>query len=194
MLKGSDRKHLRGLAHHLKPVVQVGKQGVIENLITSVSQALDAHELIKVKFVDHKQEREELSREIANRTESELAGLVGNIAILYRQHSDAEKRKIRLPQRARLRGLIHEIHRRVCAFLAFDVLAAPDSAVLHVVGDEPVPMQALKRVLESGGHQVTLFEQKEFASVGCPKTRRHPDVRARRAGGICRETVDCLHA
>jgi RNA-binding protein len=101
MLKGSDRKHLRGLAHHLKPVVQVGKQGVIENLITSVSQALDAHELIKVKFVDHTQEREELSREIANRTGSELAGLVGNVAILYRQHSDAEKRKIRLPQRAR---------------------------------------------------------------------------------------------
>jgi RNA-binding protein len=54
-----------------------------------------------VKFVDHKQERQELSREIANRTESELAGLVGNVAILYRQHSDAEKRKIRLPQQAR---------------------------------------------------------------------------------------------
>ena len=100
MLKGSDRKHLRGLAHHQKPVVQVGKQGLIENLITSVSQALDAHELIKVKFVDHKQEREELSRELANRTESELAGRVGNIAILYRRHSDPQKRKIRLPQRA----------------------------------------------------------------------------------------------
>ncbi len=42
-------------------------------------------------------------------------------------------------------------------------------AVLHVVGDEPVPMQALKRVLESGGHQVTLFEQKEFASAGAQK-------------------------
>ena len=100
MLKGSDRKHLRGLAHHLKPVVQVGKQGLIENLITTVSQALDAHELIKVKFVDHKREREDLSREIAKRTESELAGLVGNIAILYRRHSDPEKRKVRLPQRA----------------------------------------------------------------------------------------------
>jgi RNA-binding protein len=101
MLKSSDRRHLRGLAHHLKPVVQVGKQGLIENLIATVSQALDAHELIKVKFVDLKQQREELSREIATRTRSELAGLVGNIAILYRQHSDAAKRKIRLPQRVR---------------------------------------------------------------------------------------------
>lgn len=101
MLRGSDRKYLRGLAHHLKPVVQVGKQGLIDNLITTVSQALDAHELIKVKFVDLKQQREELSCEIATRTESELAGLIGNVAILYRQHSNAEKRKIRLPQRAR---------------------------------------------------------------------------------------------
>jgi RNA-binding protein len=99
MLKGSDRRHLRGLAHHLNPVVQVGKHGLIENLITTVSQALDAHELIKIKFVDFKQQKQELSREIATRTQSELAGLVGNIAILYRQHTDAEKRKIHLPQR-----------------------------------------------------------------------------------------------
>jgi RNA-binding protein len=96
MLKGSDRRHLRGLAHHLKPVVQVGKHGLIENLITTVSQALDAHELIKVKFVDLKQQREELSQ-IATRTGA-AAGLVGNVAILYRQHSETEKRKIRLPR------------------------------------------------------------------------------------------------
>jgi len=43
------------------------------------------------------------------------------------------------------------------------------SAVLHVVGDEPVPMQALKRVLESDGHRVTLFEQKDFAVAGAQK-------------------------
>jgi len=48
-------------------------------------------------------------------------------------------------------------------------LCSARGAVLHVVGDEPVPMQALKRVLESGGHQVTLFEQKEFASSGGQK-------------------------
>src|SRR5262249_53892032 len=97
MLKGADRKYLRGVAHHLKPVVHLGKQGLIENLITTMSHALETHELMKVKFVDLKEQRKELSLEIATRTKSELAGLVGNIAILYRQHSDAEKRKIRLP-------------------------------------------------------------------------------------------------
>ena len=49
------------------------------------------------------------------------------------------------------------------------MLCSARSAVLHVVGDEPVPMQALKGVLESGGHQVTLFEQKEFASSDTQK-------------------------
>ena len=97
MLKPGDRKYLKGLAHHLKPVVHVGKQGLIANLITTLNKALDAHELIKVKFVDLKEQRRELSLEIATRTNSELAGLVGNIAILYRQHPDREKRKIRLP-------------------------------------------------------------------------------------------------
>ena len=97
MLKGADRKYLRGVAHHLKPIVRVGKQGVIDNLIATVDQALDAHELIKVKFVDFKEQRKELSLEIASRTQSELAGLVGNVAILYRQHPEEEKRKVRLP-------------------------------------------------------------------------------------------------
>ena len=53
--------------------------------------------------------------------------------------------------------------------LWLSMLCSARSAVLHVVGDEPVPMQALKRVLESGGHQVTLFEQKAFASSGALK-------------------------
>src|SRR5262245_39389422 len=97
MLKPGDRKYLKGMAHHLKPVVHVGKQGLIANLITTLSKTLHAHELIKVKFVDLKEQRKELSLEMATRTNSELAGIVGHIAILYRQHPDLEKRRIRLP-------------------------------------------------------------------------------------------------
>ena len=54
----------------------------------------------------------------------------------------------------------------VAAFVFFwiSMSGSARSADLHVVGDEPVPMQALKRVLESGGHQVALFDQKEFAA------------------------------
>ncbi len=96
-LSGTQRKYLRGLAHKLRPVIQVGKNGISTELIKAVDEALNIHELIKVKFVDFKEDRKEFSQEIAERTSSETAGLIGNIAIFYRQQPDKEKRKITLP-------------------------------------------------------------------------------------------------
>ena len=96
-LTGAQRKYLRGRAHGLNPVVQVGKQGITPELIKAVNEALDSHELIKVKFVEFKEERRELSSEIAAGTQSELAGLIGNVAIFYRPHPREDKRKITLP-------------------------------------------------------------------------------------------------
>ena len=96
-LKGSDRKHLRKMAHRLKPVVQVGRDGITKGLIHSVYRALDAHELIKIRFVDLKDERRELARAIAEETGSHVVGEIGNIAIVYRPHPENEKRKIALP-------------------------------------------------------------------------------------------------
>ncbi len=96
-LKGSDRKYLKSLAHHLKPVVQIGKSGVTDGLIHTVDQALDTHELIKVKFIEQKEKKRAHSDEIARKTKSHGVGMIGHIAIFYRQHPDAEKRKIHLP-------------------------------------------------------------------------------------------------
>lgn len=97
-LKGSVRTYLRGLAHHLKPVVFVGQQGVTESFIQAVDQALEAHELIKVKFNSLKEEKKILSKEIEEKTQSEMVGLIGNIVIFYRQQPDETKRKIQLPE------------------------------------------------------------------------------------------------
>lgn len=94
-LKGSEKKHLRGLAHGLKPLVQVGKKGLTDELIASVDMALMDHELIKVRFLDFKGEKKALSETIAGKTGSELAGLIGNVAVLFRPHPDPVKRKIR---------------------------------------------------------------------------------------------------
>lgn len=96
-LKGSQRKHLRGLAHDLKPVVLIGKNGVAEMVLKSIDQALNDHELIKVKFIDFKDEKKTLAAKIAENCGSELAGLIGNVAIFYRQQKDPKKRKIQLP-------------------------------------------------------------------------------------------------
>ncbi|MDI6742556.1 MAG: ribosome assembly RNA-binding protein YhbY [Smithella sp.] len=96
-LRGSQKKNLRAQAHHLKPVVLIGAKGITAQLIGSVDLALKDHELIKIKFGEFKEEKKEISEEIAKATKSELIGLIGNIAILYRQNPSPEKRKIKIP-------------------------------------------------------------------------------------------------
>ena len=96
-LKGSQRKYLRSQAHHLKPLVIIGRNGINKQVIGSVDMALKDHELIKVKFGEFKDAKKEISAEIAQATKSEVVGIIGNIAILFRQHPELEKRKIKIP-------------------------------------------------------------------------------------------------
>jgi RNA-binding protein len=98
-LKGFQKKHLKGLAHALKPVVQIGKEGLTEGVIQAVDEGLLRHELIKIKFTDFKDRKEGLTYEIEIKTGSERVGMIGHTAILYRPQADPKKRKISLPQR-----------------------------------------------------------------------------------------------
>lgn len=100
-LTSSQTKYLRGLAHSLKPVVLVGQKGLSDALLASVAEALGVHELIKVKFTDLKDRgiRSALAAEIGEKTDSVLAGLIGNVAILYRPNPAPEKCKIHLPDK-----------------------------------------------------------------------------------------------
>jgi RNA-binding protein len=103
-LTSSQAKYLRGLAHGLHPVVFVGHKGVTPAVLDSMHEALDAHELIKLKFIDFKDRhlKAGMAVEIAAQTGSLLAGLIGHTAIFYRRHPDAEKRRITLPGSPRL--------------------------------------------------------------------------------------------
>ena len=98
-LKGSQRKYLRGLAHKLNPAAFVGQKGITGSLTDEINVALDAAELIKIKFSDHKEKelKTALVEEIASITKSHVAGMVGHVAILFRQNSDPAKQKIKLP-------------------------------------------------------------------------------------------------
>ncbi len=98
-LKGSQRKYLRGLAHNLNPSALVGQKGLTDALMEEINMALDASELIKVKFIDHKEKtlKMALVNEIAQRTASHVAGMIGHVAVLYRAQADLQKRKIKLP-------------------------------------------------------------------------------------------------
>lgn len=99
-LNTSQKKYLRGLAHHLQPVVFVGQKGVTEGFINSMNEALDQHELIKIKFVDfkEKQQKKMITEDIEKKASCELVGLIGHMAMFYRQHKDPKKRKIFLPK------------------------------------------------------------------------------------------------
>jgi RNA-binding protein len=100
MLTGKQRRHLRALAHPLKPIVQVGKGGIDEGLVAAVDQALTDHELVKVKVGESAAlDRHEAAEELASQTKSELAQVLGNTVLLYRRHP--EKPTIKLPAAAK---------------------------------------------------------------------------------------------
>lgn len=97
-LSQTQRQFLRKHAHDLKPIVHIGKNGVSDSLLESTAIALDAHELIKVKFYDFKDEKRAIADDLAGQLSAELIAIIGNTAILYRRQPDADKRKINLPR------------------------------------------------------------------------------------------------
>ena len=95
-LNSTQRKYLRGLAHHLNPVVMYGQHGLTPAFLQAMEKALSDHELIKMKFIDGKEEKKALATEIAQKTAAALVGLVGNVGIYYRANLK-KKNKILLP-------------------------------------------------------------------------------------------------
>jgi len=92
----AQRKELRRLAHHLEPLVWIGKEGLSDDVIAAAIDALQAHELIKVKLLALKDERKAVARDLADKADCVLAGVIGHVVILYREQPDEEKRKIKL--------------------------------------------------------------------------------------------------
>lgn len=95
-LTGKQRRHLRALAHKLSPVVQVGKDGLDEGVVAAVDRALADHELIKVKLGEAAGlDRHDAAIDLAAKTGSEIAQVLGNTVVLYR--ADPEEPRIALP-------------------------------------------------------------------------------------------------
>jgi RNA-binding protein len=100
MLTGKQRRHLRGLGHELKPIVLVGKGGIDDGLIAALDQALTDHELVKIKLGEAAGlDRQAAATELAAKTRSEVAQVLGNTVLLYR--ADPDDPKIELPRAAK---------------------------------------------------------------------------------------------
>ena len=95
-LSSSQRSYLRSQAHNLEPVVIIGKNGITNGTIETVKKALDARELIKIKFREYKDEKQSLSHQIAESTESHVVGMIGHTVILFRQNPTPEKQNIHM--------------------------------------------------------------------------------------------------
>jgi len=88
-LKGSQRRYLRSLGHHLKPVVIAGKGGMTKGFISQTDRALEDHELIKIRFgPGFEEDIVEAAALLVSETGSALAGTIGKTALLYRPRKD----------------------------------------------------------------------------------------------------------
>jgi|SRR5687767_4306602 len=93
-LNNAQLRKLKGMAQRMDASLKVGKQGLSDGFIKSHDEELLRHELVKVKFAEFKEQRKELAPQLAQRTQSHLVTLLGNVVVLYRQNADPEKRKI----------------------------------------------------------------------------------------------------
>lgn len=93
-LSGAQRRRLRGLAHSLQPLVRIGQGGLGEGVVQETDRALEAHELIKVRFLGGKEDLRDGSVKLAGDLGAHLIGTIGHVAVLYRQHDDPERRRV----------------------------------------------------------------------------------------------------
>lgn len=91
-LTSKQKKTLRALAHHLDPLVVIGKEGLGDGVIASVDRALEDHELIKVRVLESSpDERAEVAPILGEKTEAHVVGVIGRVIILYRRHPKKPK-------------------------------------------------------------------------------------------------------
>lgn len=97
-LKSFQIRYLRSLAHPLKPVLLLGGKGVTPSVLKELEQALDDHELIKVRLAgaDRGARAAELAR-LVESSHAEAVQTIGHIAVLYRRND--ERPRIALPKK-----------------------------------------------------------------------------------------------
>ena len=86
MITSKQRAYLRGLANGIPAIMQIGKGGIGENLIKTVSDALEARELIKLTVLENSMETpKDVANELAESVGADVVGVIGRKIILYRE-------------------------------------------------------------------------------------------------------------
>ncbi len=96
-LSNSQVRHLKGLAHNLKPVVMIGDKGLTPTVMDEVKIALDSHELIKINIrAEDREDRNTIIEKIINKTQSTKVQTIGGKLVIYKPSKEA---KIAIPKK-----------------------------------------------------------------------------------------------
>tara|TARA_Y100000389_G_C17459482_1_gene520608 strand:+ start:3229 stop:3537 length:309 start_codon:yes stop_codon:yes gene_type:complete len=98
-LSEKQKKYLRGLGHHIKPIITIGEKGITEALLIEFEKSLDHHELIKVKVRDSdRQSRNKTINNLFKKQDINMIQRIGNIVLIYRANPKKKpENKLRLP-------------------------------------------------------------------------------------------------
>ena len=83
-MNAANKKKLRAEAHTLKPVVMIGQSGLTTSVLAELDQALNIHELLKVRIRAERDERKLITEKICADSGAELIQSIGQIAVIYR--------------------------------------------------------------------------------------------------------------
>jgi RNA-binding protein len=87
-LTNAQIRRFKAAAQLMEPMLKVGKAGLSDGFIRTVSEALGQHELVKIKFAEFKDQKKELAPLLAEKTESHLVMRVGNVMVLHRSKAN----------------------------------------------------------------------------------------------------------
>ena len=83
-------RKFKAAAQRLEPLLKIGKAGLSDAFIRTVSAELDRHELVKIKFAEFKADKKTLAPLLAEKTSSHLVMRVGNVMVLHRPQPAAD--------------------------------------------------------------------------------------------------------
>ena len=91
-LSKNQLKSLKNLAHHLKPVVTIGQNGITENVMHEIDIALNYHELVKIKLAaGEREDRQEMIQILCKQTKAEKVQSIGKTLTLFRRNLEKPK-------------------------------------------------------------------------------------------------------
>lgn len=100
MLKGKERKYLKAMANSLRPIIQIGKEGVSEQFLAQLDNMFNDHELIKISVLNNNElDTKETANEICDIMKSDFISAIGSKIVVYRESRTKDREdRIKIPK------------------------------------------------------------------------------------------------